>query len=97
MLAALHLLIIGRVQGVGYRHAMCRQATLLGLEGWVRNRTDGSVEALVVGPPDKVELLHAWSCHGPPGAHVTDVQSRAPSAVEEDDALGSGFRQRPSI
>ncbi len=97
MLAALHLLIHGRVQGVGYRYAMCEQATLLGLEGWVRNRADGSVEALVVGPPEQVELLHAWSHHGPPGAHVTRVQSRAPSAVEEDDALGGGFRQRPSI
>lgn len=97
MIAALHLLIGGRVQGVGYRQAMCQQATVLGLEGWVRNRADGRVEAVVVGPPEHVELLLAWCRHGPPQARVDHVASRAPSAAEEDDALGSGFRQRPSV
>lgn len=96
MIAALHLLIEGRVQGVGFRHAMCRQAAALGLEGWVRNRADGSVEAVVVGPPDQVDLLHAWVRRGPPGAHVTTVARRAATAAEEDDALGSGFAQRPA-
>jgi acylphosphatase len=97
VIAALHLLIDGRVQGVGYRHAMCRQAAALGLEGWVRNRRDGGVEAVIVGPPDQVELLHAWARHGPAGAHVTTIAQRAATAAEEDDALGSGFQQRPSV
>lgn len=96
MIAALHLLIEGRVQGVGYRYAMCRQAEALGLEGWVRNCRDGSVEAVVVGAPEKVELLHAWARRGPPGAFVTDIVQRAATAAEEDDALGGGFQQRPS-
>ena len=96
MIAALHLLIHGRVQGVGFRHAMCRQAEALGLEGWVRNCGDGSVEAVVVGPPEQVELLHAWSRRGPAGATVMAVTPRAASAAEEDDALGSGFQMRPS-
>ncbi len=97
MIAALHLMIQGRVQGVGFRYAMCRQATMLGLEGWVRNREDGSVEAVVVGPAEHVDLLHAWCWRGPPGARVAVVTRRAASAAEEDDALGSGFVQRPNL
>ena len=97
MIAALHLMIQGRVQGVGFRYAMCRQATMLGLEGWVRNREDCSVEAVVVGPTEHVDLLHAWCWRGPPGARVAVVTRRAESAAEEDDALGSGFVQRPNL
>ncbi|HQR22092.1 MAG TPA: acylphosphatase [Burkholderiaceae bacterium] len=97
MIAALHLLIQGRVQGVGFRYAMCRQAEALGLEGWVRNRRDGTVEAVVVGAPERVDLLHAWAQRGPPGAHVIAVEQRAATAAEEDDALGGGFQQLPSV
>ena len=96
MIAALHLLIQGRVQGVGFRHAMCRQAEALGLAGWVRNRRDGDVEAVVVGPPEQVDLLYAWTRRGPSGARVTSVERHAATAAEEDDALGAGFEQRPS-
>jgi acylphosphatase len=95
VIAALHLRIRGRVQGVGFRYAMCEQATLLGLEGWVRNCRDGSVEAVVVGAPEQVDLLHQWARRGPAGASVTGVEHRAATAAEEDDALGGGFRQRP--
>lgn len=96
MIAALHVVIRGRVQGVGFRHAMCQQAQLLGLEGWVRNRRDRAVEAVVVGPLEQVELLLAWARRGPRGAEVIAVEHRAATAAEEDDALGSGFTQRPS-
>jgi acylphosphatase len=96
VIAALHLRILGSVQGVGFRQSMCRQAEALGLEGWVRNRADGSVEAVVVGPPEQVELMQGWARRGPRGARVTAVEQRAASAAEEDDALGSGFQLRPT-
>ncbi len=97
MIAALHLMIQGRVQGVGFRYGMCKQATMLGLEGWVRNCGDGSVEAVVVGPAEHVDMLLAWCWRGPPGARVAVVTRRAASVTEEDDALGRGFVQRPSL
>jgi acylphosphatase len=69
-----HLRIRGRVQGVGFRYAMRLEARRLGLAGWVRNRHDGSVEALVQGPAEAVETMVEWSRHGPAGARVTEVQ-----------------------
>ncbi|MBK7564415.1 MAG: acylphosphatase [Propionivibrio sp.] len=70
-----HLSIHGRVQGVGFRWALSAEAKALGLRGWVRNRNDGSVEALVLGPPE-VETLTAWAHHGPSTAIVARVVSR---------------------
>ncbi len=69
-----HLKISGRVQGVGFRYQMQRVAHELGITGWVRNRRDGSVEAMVAGAPDAVEKIVAWARRGPPGAAVTDVR-----------------------
>lgn len=69
-----HLQISGRVQGVGFRHHMCRVANELGITGWVRNRRDGSVEAMVAGAPDAVEKIIAWARRGPGHAVVTAVE-----------------------
>lgn len=70
---AKHLRITGVVQGVGYRASFERQARALRLSGWVRNRSDGSVEAVVHGDAEAVEKILAWSRRGPPAARVSDV------------------------
>jgi acylphosphatase len=64
------LRIYGFVQGVGFRMAMAREAARLELTGWVRNRTDGSVEATVQGPQHAVAEIIEWARRGPRGARV---------------------------
>lgn len=68
------LRIEGLVQGVGYRAAMQDRAQRLGVTGWVRNRRDGSVEAVAQGSADTLERLTAWARQGPPAARVTSVR-----------------------
>ena len=72
---ARRLTIRGRVQGVGYRYAMVDAASALGLHGWVRNRRDGSVEALVQGDVEAIDQLTSWCRRGPAAARVTEVTS----------------------
>jgi acylphosphatase len=85
------LRITGRVQGVGYRLWMTRTAASLGLRGWVRNRTDGSVEALVTGAPEAVAAMIEAARKGPSGARVIDVTV----TPDEDDGT-VGFVARPT-
>ncbi len=68
-----HVLIAGRVQGVGYRAATQHQAREFGLVGWARNLPDGRVEALLVGEATAVDRMLAWCWEGPPAAAVTSV------------------------
>ena len=78
------MVIEGRVQGVGFRHTLADEARALGLRGWVRNRGDGAVEAIVAGPAEAVDAIIAWAHKGPPSARVSAV-SVAPAAGEFAD------------
>jgi acylphosphatase len=69
-----HLVIVGRVQGVGFRYAMARKAAALEVTGWVRNRADGSVESVVQGSPERIGQILVWARHGPRAAAVDRVE-----------------------
>ncbi|MCK9380079.1 MAG: acylphosphatase [Sulfuritalea sp.] len=81
------LVISGLVQGVGFRYAMAAQARLLGVNGWVRNRRDGSVEAMIAGHAEQVEEMLAWSRIGPGGAAVDNVMVETASGEYTDFEL----------
>jgi acylphosphatase len=85
-----HLIVHGRVQGVNFRESMRMEAQRLNVSGWVRNRVDGSVEAMVHGWPDDVSAILDWVRAGPPGARVTQLQ------VNEATGEYVGFERRPS-
>jgi acylphosphatase len=72
-----HVTVSGRVQGVGYRAWVAEQATSRGLEGWVRNRRDGSVEAVLSGSEDVVSEMIAACRRGPMSARVDAVRAAA--------------------
>ncbi|MET0210519.1 MAG: acylphosphatase [Burkholderiaceae bacterium] len=90
------IVVSGCVQGVGYRWSMTQMAQGLGLRGWVRNRRDGTVEALVLGAPDAVNKLVQWAHHGPPAAAVQCVQVSEPDAPDEADRKLDRFTQQPT-
>jgi acylphosphatase len=95
-MAARRLVIRGVVQGVGFRHATCREAQRLGLRGWVRNCADGSVEAVALGEDRQLDALARWARRGPPAALVdsVDVTLLADDAVARlHPPVGDGFRQ----
>lgn len=71
----LHAVVSGIVQGVNFRYYTQREARSLGVNGWVANRWDGSVEVVAEGTRSQLETLLDWLGHGPPSATVTGVQS----------------------
>ena len=83
---ATQVIIKGRVQGVGYRAWTAREAESRGLDGWVRNRRDGTVEALFAGDADAVRHMVSACRSGPGFAQVTDV-----SATPAADPARPGF------
>jgi acylphosphatase len=89
---ALRLVITGRVQGVGFRAWTCREARRRALRGWVRNRSDGSVEALLIGEPAAVEGMAIACGQGPRAAAVREVDRHAAA----DDG-SPGFSERSTI
>jgi acylphosphatase len=91
---AKHLRIFGIVQGVSYRANFEAQARALGVSGWVRNRRDGSVEAMIRGDEQAMQKLIAWAHRGPAMARVDRVE-----VEDEDDALiaDDSFELRPTV
>lgn len=85
------LLISGIVQGVGFRYALLHAARRFGADGWVRNRRDGRVEAVVQGTPEVVESMVDWARHGPEGAQVSGVD------VSEGSGTYFGFEIRDTV
>lgn len=87
---ALRLVISGVVQGVGYRRWVAREAERLGISGWVRNRADGTVEAVVAGEESAVQIFLAAARSRPHGAIVSAIE-KTPT-----EAPASGFRVLPT-
>ena len=87
-----HVLIHGRVQGVGYRAWAVQTAARLGVCGWVRNRADGTVEALVIGDELAVATMIEACGRGPRTAVVGDVL-----VSEAEDDGSSDFSARPTV
>ncbi len=81
------LVITGLVQGVGFRYAMRAQARLLGVTGWVRNRRDGSVEAMISGDAGQLAAMVEWSRGGPAGSAVDNVMIETASGDYPDFEL----------
>ncbi|MEX0746762.1 MAG: acylphosphatase [Rhodothermales bacterium] len=75
--------VLGRVQGVGFRHFVTQQARRIGVDGWVRNEPDGSVRVAAEGPRDALEELVARLREGPAGARVHDVHTNWSRASNE--------------
>jgi acylphosphatase len=91
-ITTLRLRIEGSVQGVGYRDFVMMSARDLGVDGWIRNRSDGTVEALVSAPNSLVEKLVGLCMRGPPGARIGNVELHKAEPPTE-----TGFRRRPTL
>jgi acylphosphatase len=87
--------VSGRVQGVGFRYALSREAERHGVRGWVRNRRDGSVEALLQGEADAVRRVVEWARRGPRAARVDALDER--DAEPELQTHYDAFEQRPTL
>ncbi len=85
-----HVLLYGRVQGVFFRESMRSEALRLDVKGWVRNRRDGALEAMLQGKDAQVDALIAWARRGPPLAQVEKVE------ISEGSGVYSGFERLPS-
>ena len=94
MRVTFHLFISGGVQGVGFRYALRAEALRRGARGWVRNRRDGRVEAVVQGSQAAVDAVIAWARAGPPGARVAALEAQPAAGELARDYVS--FEQLPS-
>lgn len=79
----IHLIVSGRVQGVGFRNSVYLKAQELGLKGWVRNLADGRVEITAEGQKENLQLFISWVARGPEAARVEKVETRPEKASGE--------------
>ena len=86
-IARLHIIIEGIVQGVFFRASTIEESSKLGLTGWVKNCSDGRVEAVFEGEIDKIEQIVEWCKKGPPGAVVSNVETVLERATGEYDSF----------
>jgi acylphosphatase len=91
MRRSVHVTISGRVQGVGFRAFVVSEAEALGLDGWVRNRRDGTVEAVFAGAEQEIQHMLMELNAGPPAATVTDVSTRP-----HEGPIPQGFAALPT-
>jgi len=85
MKSKVHVIISGRVQGVWFRSSTKNKAEQLGITGWVRNTSDGNVEAVFEGDEKIIEEMLEWCNHGPPQAKVDNVEVEKQPAFDEFD------------
>lgn len=93
----LRVRITGLVQGVGYRAFVDQEARRLGLEGWVRNRRDRSVEAVVAGPGDAIGEMIIACRRGPSGSQVDDIAITEAAASALAEGRPGGFWVLPTL
>lgn len=91
-ITSLRVRVEGFVQAVGYRNYAIEKARALALDGWIRNRSDGTVEALVSGSTKSVEAFVSALTVGPPGSRVKSIDLHNAEPPEE-----TGFHRRPSV
>lgn len=87
-----HVIISGRVQGVFFRYSIQIEAQKLGVQGWVKNRGDGVVEAVFEGEKEEIQKLVDWCHHGPPGASVKNVEVEWQDYTGEYDSFSITYR-----
>ena len=93
---AVHARILGRVQRVGFRYWTIDEAVSRGLDGWVRNRRDGTVEAVFIGPAQEVDDMLTACGNGPPAALVNCVLQSELDDEQQSALIGDGFSARQS-
>lgn len=91
-ITTMRLMIVGRVQGVGFRAFAMREAQALGLKGWVRNRADGSVEAVAMGATQAIKDFVGKCTRGPAAARVAHIDLESVEPPEE-----TGFVSKPTL